>query len=87
MDSLFAVEPKSLTRPFFCDRIGILDVLWSGFLMTNMSDLVECFSNPIGDELASKFLEFKETNQRRHLVFKFLFFFAKIFYESLFYEI
>lgn len=74
MDSLFAVEPKSLTGPFLCDRIGILDVLYSGFLMTNMSDLLECFLDPIGDELASKFLGFKETTKTT-LVFIFLLFF------------
>lgn len=36
----------------------------SGFLMTVLSDLVECFSEPTDDKLANKFLGLKKANQR-----------------------
>lgn len=41
-----------------------LDCSSSGFLMTVLSDLVECFPEPTSDKLANKFLGLKEANQR-----------------------
>lgn len=45
----------------------------SGFLMTAMSDLVECFPDPTGDKLANKFLRLKEANQRHSQSLNFFF--------------